>query len=77
MISKGKYRHYKGKDYEVLNVVLHTETREPMVLYKALYSVGDYDTALYGAELLFVRPLEMFLEKVEINGTKVLRFQKI
>ena len=64
MIKPGKYRHYKGKDYEVLGVVLHTETREPMVLYKCLYPVTDMDPG-YGEEPLFVRPLEMWNEKVD------------
>ncbi|HEY5714474.1 MAG TPA: DUF1653 domain-containing protein [Candidatus Gracilibacteria bacterium] len=64
MIKTGRYRHHKGKEYEVLGVVLHTETREPMVLYKALYPVIDLDAG-YGKEPLFVRPLSMWNEPVE------------
>ena len=49
-IRSGKYRHYKGKDYEVLGVARHSETEEQMVVYRCLY--GDYS--------LWVRPLTMF-----------------
>ena len=77
MIKKGKYRHYKGQDYEVFGVVLHTETEEPMVYYKALYAIENYDTQMYGDVLQFVRPLSMWLEKVEVNGTSVDRFSFI
>ena len=52
-LELGKYRHSKGNYYEVLGVVIHSETLEEMVLYKALY----------GEQLLWVRPLAMFLEK--------------
>ncbi len=77
MIQPGKYRHYKGREYEVLGVVLHTKNREPMVHYRALYEVGEYDRETYGEELQFVRPLAMWLEKVEVNGTTVERFKFI
>lgn len=63
----GKYRHYKGHEYEVLGVVRHSETLEEMVLYKALY--GDYGT--------WVRPKAMFLENVIIDGKEVPRFKSI
>ena len=63
-LRPGKYRHYKGKDYEVLGVALHTETREPMVLYKCLYPVDDLDP-IYGKVPLFVRPLKMWNETIE------------
>ena len=48
-IPKGKYRHYKGNEYEVLEIAKHSETLEPMVVYRALY--GDHGT--------WVRPAEM------------------
>lgn len=67
MIEKGRYRHYKGNEYEVLDIVKHSETEEDMVLYKTLY--GDFS--------LWVRPLNMFIEKITIDGNKVNRFQKI
>ena len=63
-IQKGIYRHYKGSEYEVLMVARHSETEEPMVVYRALY--GDYG--------VWVRPYEMFIEKVEVNGKLVDRF---
>ena len=61
----GKYRHYKGKEYEVIGVVFNSESLEEMVLYMASY----------GQRLMWVRPLEMFLEKVNIKGKKVKRFE--
>ena len=67
MIEKGKYRHYKGNEYEVIDIVRHSETEEDMVLYKTLY--GDYS--------LWVRPLDMFKEKVVVKGKEVERFKKI
>ena len=56
-IKVGIYRHFKGKEYEVLGEAMHTETNEIVVVYRALY--GDYG--------LFVRPLEMFLSEVDKN----------
>lgn len=68
-IKIGKYRHFKGKEkeYQVLGVAKHSETSEELVVYKKLYD--DYS--------LWVRPLSMFLEEVEFNGTKVPRFEYI
>ncbi len=63
-IKKGIYRHYKGKEYEVLMTAKDSETNEWVVVYRALY--GEY-----GA---WVRPLEMFTQKVEVNGEMVDRF---
>lgn len=64
-IKLGKYRHYKGKDYQVLGVAKHSETGEELVVYKKLYD--DYS--------MYVRPLSNFIEEVEINGKKVPRFE--
>ena len=61
---KGKYVHYKGNEYEVVGVAKHSETLEPMVVYKALYGDGG----------LWVRPYDMFFETVEINGEKIPRY---
>ena len=68
-IQKGSYEHFKGKRYEVLDVAIHTETQEPMVIYKALYQ-GDFPEGT-----LWVRPLKMFNEEVPINGKFVPRFR--
>lgn len=65
MIKLGKYKHYKGKEYDVIDVARHSETLEKMVIYRARY--GDFD--------LCVRPLKMFTEDVEVDGKKVPRFQ--
>lgn len=60
----GTYQHYKGNRYELIDIALHSETREEMAVYRALYK--DFG--------LWVRPLAMFLEEVEIGGQKVPRF---
>lgn len=67
MVKIGKYRHYKGNEYEVIGAAKSSETLEEMVVYRALYGDGE----------LWVRPLKMFLEEVEVNGQKVSRFQFI
>ena len=64
-LRAGRYRHYKGKEYEVLEVARHSETEEEMVVYRTLY--GEFG--------LWVRPLSMFLETVEINGELQPRFR--
>ncbi len=64
MLKLGKYKHYKGKEYEVIGVARHSETAEDLVVYRALY----------GRRGLWVRPLEMFAAKVEVKGKKVPRF---
>ncbi|MGB2427470.1 MAG: DUF1653 domain-containing protein [Alteromonas sp.] len=66
-IPAGKYRHYKGNDYEVLGVATHSEDESKLVVYRTLY--GDFD--------LWVRPLEMFTETVEIDDEQVPRFRYI
>ncbi len=67
MIELGRYRHFKGNEYEVLGVVRHSETMEELVLYKALY--GDGGT--------WVRPISMWNEIVERDGKTFKRFEKI
>lgn len=61
----GRYRHYKGKEYLVLGVARHSETEEELVVYRQDY--GDHG--------LWVRPLKMFVEQVEIAGTLTPRFR--
>ena len=64
----GNYVHYKnGKQYKVIDVVRHSETEEWMVLYRAEY--GDFG--------LWVRPLAMFMETVEVDGQQVRRFRPV
>lgn len=65
----GIYEHYKGKRYELVDVAYHSETREPMVIYKMLYA-SDFP---FGT--LWVRPLSMFIENVDVNGVLVPRFR--
>lgn len=70
-VTPGRYRHYKGKDYEVLGIAHHSETLEELVVYKALY-----ESEKFGKESLWVRPAKMFAEDVEYEGKKVKRFKK-
>lgn len=65
-IPKGKYRHYKGNEYEVLGIAKHSETLEPMVVYRALY----------GERLIWVRPAEMWNETVKKNDMTFKRFER-
>lgn len=68
LIAAGIYEHYKGKRYEVVGVGLDSETSKPIVVYVPLYESHIP---------FFVRPYEMFLEFVDVDGTKVKRFDKI
>ncbi len=68
----GRYRHYKGKEYEVVGIARHSETLEEMVVYRALY-----DSKKFGNNALWVRPESMFLEEIEVDGIKVRRFEFI
>ncbi len=63
----GQYRHYKGGMYRVEGTVRHSETLEPLTLYRALY----------GGRGLWVRPAAMFLEDVVVDGVRQPRFAKI
>ena len=60
----GRYRHYKGLDYEVIDVARHSETLEPLVVYRPLYNQSG----------LWVRPHAMFFEEIEIDGKRQPRF---
>ena len=66
-VEPGRYRHYKGNEYTVLGVARHSETEEALVVYRQEY--GDRG--------LWVRPLSMFAESVEIGGSSVPRFERI
>ena len=75
-IKPGKYQHYKGKKYQVIGLALHTETREKLVLYQALYKTPDL-TQEYGKKPIFARPYKMFTDAVNVDGKKVPRFKLI
>ena len=66
-LKPGKYRHFKGGEYELLGIATHSETMEPMVVYRALY----------GERGIWVRPASMWAEKVEKDGYIGPRFQYI
>ena len=63
-IKLGRYRHFKGMEYEVIGIAKHSETLEPMVVYRALYGEGG----------LWVRPASMWNETVERDGKTYQRF---
>ena len=63
MLKKGRYKHYKGSEYEVLGVARHSETLEELVVY--LDSNQDF----------WVRPLSMFIQDIEVDGKKIPRFE--
>lgn len=66
-MEKGIYEHFKGNKYELLEIAIHSETLEEMVVYKALYGEGK----------VWVRPASMWEEKVEVKGEQVPRFRYI
>lgn len=66
-ITPGRYRHYKGNEYQVIGIATHSETLEAMVVYRPLYGEGG----------LWVRPAAMFIEDVIIDGRSRPRFEKL
>ena len=64
VLRPGKYRHFKGGEYQVQGIATHSETGEQLVVY----------TPLYGEEGLWIRPLSMFLEVVDRDGKQQPRF---
>ncbi len=67
MIQPGRYRHYTGCDYEVIGVARHSETEEEFVVYRALY----------GERGLWIRPVSMFSEMVQVGEKRVPRFLRL
>ena len=65
ILKRGKYRHYKGKLYEVIDLAIDSESLEEMVVYRPLYGEGR----------LWVRPLKMFIEDIMIHGQLFKRFE--
>ena len=70
LITPGRYRHYKGPEYQVVGTARHSETEEDLVLYYPLYS--DANETLY-----WVRPLDMFIEQVDVEGQLLPRFSLV
>lgn len=66
LITPGRYRHYKGKEYFVEKLAFHSETEEIMVVYRQLYGNGE----------TWVRPAWMWNETVTVDGKEIRRFQK-
>ncbi len=66
-ILPGRYRHFKGNEYEVIGIAKHSETEEPMVVYKALYGDGG----------IWVRPAEMWNEMISRDGKTMRRFERM
>lgn len=71
-IELGKYRHFKGGEYEVMGTGHHSETLEELVFYRALYESEEF-----GKNALWVRPIAIFTETVTRDGKKVPRFKKV
>ncbi len=65
-ITPGRYRHFKGNEYEVIGIARHSETEEPLVVYRALY----------GEHGLWVRPADMWNEQITRDGKTFRRFEK-
>ncbi len=70
-LQPGIYQHYKGNNYEVIDVAYHSETMDALVVYKQLYASAHPEGTVW------VRPLEMFQEEVEVDGKTVPRFRLI
>ena len=66
-LKPGRYRHYKGKDYQVIGTAKHSETLENLVLYRPLYGEAGY----------WVRPIAMFSELLKVDGKTIERFRYI
>lgn len=66
-LTPGRYRHYKGREYEVVGVARHSETLEALVVYRPLY----------GTRELWARPHAMFVETVDVDGVEVPRFVQV
>lgn len=68
----GIYEHYKGKRYNVIGFAKHSETLEDLVIYQALYVSEEF-----GINAMWVRPVIMFFEKVDVNGQQMPRFRYV
>ena len=66
-IEPGRYRHFKGNEYEVIGIARHSEDESPVVVYRALYGEGG----------LWIRPAELWNETVTRDGRTCQRFERI
>lgn len=66
-VETGRYRHYKGAEYELIGITRHSETLEPLVLYRPLHKDSG----------LWVRPHAMFFEEIEFEGRRQPRFARL
>ncbi|MFZ5365472.1 MAG: DUF1653 domain-containing protein [Patescibacteria group bacterium] len=71
-VEPGVYKHFKGKEYEVIGTARDSETLAELVVYRALY-----DSPEFGPNALWVRPVKEFFDEVEVDGEKIRRFEKI
>lgn len=69
IIKNGLYRHYKGKNYKLIDIVKHSETQEDLILYQCMYHNDS--------SVLWVRPISNFFSKVTTDGIEVDRFSYI
>lgn len=69
ILAPGKYKHYKGKLYEVIGIGTHSESLDSFVVYKPLYENSESE--------FWIRPYAMFVESVVVDGKLVPRFEKI
>ena len=67
VVRPGRYRHFKGGEYEVIGVARHSETQEALVVYRPLYNDSG----------LWVRPHAMFFGSVEVDGRQLRRFERL
>ena len=70
VFKPGRYRHYKGKEYEAIEIARHSENLEEFVVYRAFYESKEF-----GKDALWIRPKKMFFENVMVEGKKVPRFK--
>jgi len=68
-LKPGIYRHFKGNEYELIGTARHSETLEPLVIYKALYTSPEF-----GLNAIWARPLSSFTEMIERDGKTIARF---
>lgn len=71
-LKLGTYKHYKGKQYEVIGLARHSESLEELVIYKALYDSEEFES-----NVLWARPKSMFLENIKTDEKEIPRFKYV